>query len=94
MLNVKENLCNQSLDAYIKNAKDLLTLLVIFGPRGSLVSSAWTRASPTAKTRKKDKNRLLKFIVAHNCRQSRLRAIIVKSLWDRLGLKEVEASLQ
>lgn len=41
----------------------MLTLLVILGPRGSLVS-AWTRAKPTAKTKKRDTKRLRKYMLA------------------------------
>jgi hypothetical protein len=41
----------------------ILTLLVIFGPRGS---EALTRARLTATTRKKDKKRFLKLVIVHN----------------------------
>lgn len=40
-------------------------MLVIFGPRGSFASSAWTRANPTAKTRKRDRKRFLNFMAVN-----------------------------
>lgn len=43
-----------------------VTLLVIFGPRGSFwFSSAWTRANPSAKTRKTDRKIFLNFMVVN-----------------------------
>lgn len=83
MLNVKVDLCSRLLALHLSTqGGNSITLVVILGPRGSLDSAAWTRASPAAKTRKRDKKRFLKYMTAHNapfwmdCRRWAVRGLI------------------